>query len=308
MCCFLMGRRPSSSTLCAVRVVFGGGVGVGWGWSVCVCGVFSLILIQQRSDGPDSFQHGGMGVMPHGVQPVWAEVPEIALGNPQQGLPEIHPQPHRIAVGLELQPAGQGVGQGPEQRHHCPAEHHSEEVQRQEGARGVLRGLKPKVQQEARPGGGEPPEGHEHHEEVGLGEQQQRPGVVQLGVPDLMGDHWDYSVHFPVQILEQGIVDDNALGPEHSAHVRVGVGRLARAVHLEDLLARQPRAYHQTVNRILDLPILQGGELVENRGNVHRVGHVEDQHKNGEEEPQVDPRPNSRGANHEHHRAKHSPL
>ena len=56
--------------------------------------------------------------------------------------------------------------------------------------------------------------------------------MVQLRVPNLVRDDGADVLHVAVEVRDEGVVDDDALGAEEASHVGIGVGGLARAVDL----------------------------------------------------------------------------
>mmetsp|Transcript_30153 Transcript_30153/g.89651 ORF Transcript_30153/g.89651 Transcript_30153/m.89651 type:complete len:311 (+) Transcript_30153:561-1493(+) len=114
--------------------------------------------------------------------------------------------------------------------------------------------------------------------------------MVQLRVPNLVRDDGADVLHVAVEVRDEGVVDDDALGAEEASHVGIGVGGLARAVDLEDAAAVDAARLDQRLDAVAHIALGQRCECVEERRDPDRVDDVQEQHKEGREAEAVHPR------------------
>ena len=87
------------------------------------------------------------------------------------------------------------------------------------------------------------------------GEAEEHPVVVHVGVADLVCHDGADLLDVGGEMRDQRVVDDDALGAEEARDVCVRVRRLARAVHLEEALASQPRRAHELLDARAHRPV-----------------------------------------------------
>mmetsp|Transcript_29480 Transcript_29480/g.94184 ORF Transcript_29480/g.94184 Transcript_29480/m.94184 type:complete len:288 (+) Transcript_29480:555-1418(+) len=129
--------------------------------------------------------------------------------------------------------------------------------------------------------------------------------MVQLRVPNLVRDDGADVLHVAVEVRDEGVVDDDALGAEEASHVGIGVGGLARAVDLKDAAAVDAARLDQRLDAVAHIALGQRCECVEERRDPDRVDDVQEQHKEGREAEAVQPRGGAERADEQHERRHH---
>lgn len=118
-----------------------------------------------------------------------------------------------------------------------------------------------------------------------LGDAEEASRVTQLPVTKLMGKDSDDLL--ALALLNQGIVDDNVLLPGETKEVGVGVGAALAAVNDVELVQGELEAGSESLDTGLELAILEGRQLVEQRQDSDRVDGDHEDLETSSEGPKV---------------------
>jgi hypothetical protein len=119
-----------------------------------------------------------------------------------------------------------------------------------------------------------------------LGDTEEAGGVTEFPVTELVRQDSEDLIW--VALLEQGIVDDNVLLPWETVEVGVGVGAALAPVDDVELLEGELELGSELLHLGLELALLEGRELVEQRQDEDGVRGDHEQLQGGGKDPEVE--------------------
>lgn len=224
-----------------------------------------------------------MGVVDAGVQRVRCQGRGVVPVQLDQRPDQIRGRGLGRGVGVRLELMG--ARPAAHQRGQREGEHRQGQGEQHQGGRRAT-GLHAQAAEEP-VGGRDMAEQGEEGQAARTDHRQALPQVVVVVVAQLMGQH---RLHLGrVELVQQGVEEDDPLGRAEAGEVGVAMGRALRPVHHIETRQAEAAAAHQALDALAQGAVLEGLELVEQRGDEARVDQQHQQVEDQPEAPHIEP-------------------